>query len=125
MKLLKYSPIASSDSDSQSENRILQLVQLARALTSEIESLRTEVSAVQRRPKQIDFDKDGIDFYQEIERYEIDLIESALDLCDGNQSQAAKLLQIKPTTLHAKIKHYGLNPVRSIRLQPTNVQAQS
>ena len=120
MKVLKYSPIASSDSDSQF--RIQQLVQLAKALTSEIESLRTELSTVQRRPKQIDFDKDGIDFYQEIELYEIDLIESALHLCNGNQSQAAKLLQMKPTTLHTKIKHYGLNPVRSIPLQRANVQ---
>jgi DNA-binding NtrC family response regulator len=123
VKLLKYSPIASNDSDSQSENRIQQLIQLARALTSEIESLRTELSTVQ--PKQIDFAKDGINFYQEIERYEIDLIESALHLCDGNQAQAARLLQIKPTTLNAKIKHYGLNPVRSIRLQRTDVQVPS
>jgi DNA-binding NtrC family response regulator len=125
VKLLKYSPIASSDSDSQSENRIQQLVQLARALTSEIESLRTELSSVQRQPGQIDLDKDGIDFYQEIERYEIDLIEGALDLCDGNQARAAKLLQMKSTTLNAKIKHYGLNPVRSITMQRANAQVPS
>ena len=120
MKLLKYSP--SSDSDSQSENRIQQLVTLAKALTSEIESLRTELSTVQRPPKQIDFAKDGIDFYQEIERYEIDLIESALTLCDGNQARAARLLQIKATTLNAKIKHYGLTPVRSMTLQRADIQ---
>ena len=122
MKLLKYSPIASSDGDSQSENRIQQLVQLARALTSEIESLRIELSTAQPRPKQIDLDEDGIDFYQEIERFEIDLIESALNVCDGNQARAARLLQMKATTLNAKIKHYGLNPVRSLPLQSANVQ---
>ncbi len=125
MKLLKYSPIADTDIDSQSENRIQQLVQLARALTTEIESLRNELSTVPRGPKQIDVDKDGIDFYQEIERYEIDLIENALHQCDGNQSQAARLLRIKPTTLNAKIKHYGLHPVRSITLQRAGVQAPS
>lgn len=122
MQLLQYSPIASNDSDSQPETRIQQLVQLARALTSEIESLRTELATIQPRPKQINLGKDGIDFYQEIERYEIDLIESALNLCDGNQSRAARLLSMKLTTLNAKIKHYGLNPMRSIRLQRADIQ---
>ncbi|HEX5886105.1 MAG TPA: helix-turn-helix domain-containing protein [Pyrinomonadaceae bacterium] len=125
MKLLKYSPTASSDTDSQPENRIQQLVQLARALTTEVESLRTEVATVPQSPKQIDLDNDGIDFYQEIERYEIDLIESALNVCDGNQSRAARLLRMKATTLNAKIKHYGLHPARSITLQRTNVQVPS
>jgi DNA-binding NtrC family response regulator len=90
-----------------------QLVILAKALVTEIESLKAELS---EDDKEIDNDE-GIDFYDEVERYEIELIRSALNHCGGNQAQAAKLLNLKSTTLHAKMKHYGLNPVRSLMLQ--------
>ena len=114
MKLLKYTAI--EDSSTGSENRVQQLTQLARALASEIETLQREFSYDRIRDRQIDFDNDGIDFYDEIERYEIELIESALAKCGGNQSRAARLLRLKSTTLHAKMKHYGLNPARSIAM---------
>jgi len=87
---------------------------LAKALADEIETLKAELTTNQ---KQINFESNGIDFYDEVERYEIALIRSALNECDGNQSQAAKLLHLKSTTLNAKMKHYGLNPMRSIMLQ--------
>jgi sigma-54 specific flagellar transcriptional regulator A len=88
---------------------------LAQALAREIETLKAELSNDQNN-KQIDFNE-GIDFYDEIERYEIELIRSALNQCGGNQTQAAKLLHLKSTTLNAKMKHYGLNSVRSIMFQ--------
>jgi len=90
-----------------------QLVLLAKALAREIETLKAELSNNQNN-EPID---DGIDFYDEVERYEIELIRSALNHCGGNQTQAAKLLHLKSTTLHAKMKHYGLNAVRSLMLQ--------
>lgn len=90
-----------------------QLVLLAKALATEIETLKAELSNNQNN-EPID---DGIDFYDEVERYEIELIRSALNHCGGNQTQAAKLLNLKSTTLHAKMKHYGLNAVRSLMLQ--------
>lgn len=90
-----------------------QLVRLAKALATEIETLKAELSKEQNN-QQI---KEGIDFYDEVERYEIELIRNALNQCDGNQTQAAKLLHLKSTTLNAKMKHYGLNPARSIVLQ--------
>ena len=91
-----------------------QLVMLAKALATEIETLKAELNK-----DEIDeqIDKEGIDFYDEIERFEIELIRSALNHCGGNQSQAAKLLHLKSTTLNAKMKHYGLNPARSIMVQ--------
>ena len=95
-----------------------QLVVLAQALAREIETLKAELS--NDDINRIDFRNDCIDFYHEVERYEIELISSALNRCDGNQSQAARLLHLKSTTLHAKMKHYGLNPVRSIALQQQN-----
>lgn len=92
-----------------------QLVMLAQALAREIETLKAELSNDQNNYR-INFDE-GIDFYDEIERYEIELIRSALSQCGGNQTQAAKLLHLKSTTLNAKMKHYGLNSVRSIMFQ--------
>ena len=56
----------------------------------------------------------GIDFYKEVERYEIDLIKRALRQSGGSQRQAARLLGMNPTTLNAKIKHYGIYTVELI-----------
>lgn len=119
MKLLKYPPVSSGKTESALEQRVEQLVMLAKALTNEIETLQLQIGTdrIPSVPKQAELDE-GLDFYQEIERYEIDLIKSALQQCHGNQSQAAKLLHLKSTTLNAKIKHYGLNSVRSIVQHP-------
>ena len=98
------------------ERSIDQLVLLAKALTSEVETLKSELTS-DHDNGQVDFSNGGIDFYDEVERYEIGLIKSALSRCGGNQAQAARLLHLKSTTLNAKMKHYGLNPVRSLTLQ--------
>src|SRR5678815_2121655 len=91
--------------------KIDQHVTMANALANEIGTLKAEL---QNNNRSVD---GRIDFYDEVERYEIELIRTALNQCGGNQSQAAKLLHLKSTTLHAKMKHYGLNPVRSLMLQ--------
>lgn len=49
-----------------------------------------------------------IDFYEEVRRFEIELIQSALRRTNGVQTEAAALLGLKPSTLHAKIKLYQL-----------------
>lgn len=49
------------------------------------------------------------DFYNEVERYEIKLIKSALRITGGSQIKAAKLLKLKATTLNAKIKNFKLS----------------
>ena len=51
----------------------------------------------------------GIDFYDEVTRFEIDLIERALVRTGGHQRQAARLLNLKVTTLNSKIKHYNIH----------------
>ena len=116
MRLLKYANDANTHNASELEQRVQQLTLLARALANEIESLQVELSADDSR-EQIQLDDEGIDFYNEVERYEIELIKSALNHCGGNQTQAARLLRMKSTTLNAKMKHYGLNPVRALTLQ--------
>ena len=117
MKVLKYINDAPAESTSELEQRVQQLTLLAKALASEIEILQAELATDRNRDKPVVLDNDGIDFYHEVERYEIELIKSALNRCGGNQTQAARLLHMKSTTLNAKMKHYGLNPVRTITLQ--------
>lgn len=47
-------------------------------------------------------------FYESVKAYEIFLIRRALLKAYGNQSQAARLLRLKPTTLHSKMKAYNI-----------------
>lgn len=51
----------------------------------------------------------GLDFYSEVSRFEVDLIKRALLQTAGHQGRAAKLLNLKVTTLNSKIKHYNLS----------------
>jgi PAS domain S-box-containing protein len=53
----------------------------------------------------------GIDFYEEVRRYEDALIKRALKLTGGNQKRAASLLGIRPTTLHTILKRHKIEPV--------------
>ncbi len=50
----------------------------------------------------------GVNFYDEVKRFEIDLIRRALDQTGGHQSRAARLLGLNATTLNSKIKTYNL-----------------
>jgi len=50
----------------------------------------------------------GISFYEEVSRFEINLIRRALELTGGHQSRAAKLLGMNNTTLNSKIKAYNI-----------------
>lgn len=52
---------------------------------------------------------DQFDFYNEVERFEIKLIKSALRITGGSQIKAAKLLKLNATTLNAKIKNFKLS----------------
>jgi DNA-binding NtrC family response regulator len=50
----------------------------------------------------------GLDFYDEVRRFEIALIRKALIVMNGHQGKAAQLLNINATTLNTKIKNYHL-----------------
>jgi transcriptional regulator with GAF, ATPase, and Fis domain len=52
---------------------------------------------------------DDFDFYDEVSRFEIELIKRALLQTGGHQMRAAKLLNLKVTTLNSKIKHYKIS----------------
>ena len=92
-------PDESSES-STSRNSITTLRELVLRLLCEVQSIN-EVS-----PLTID---NGFDFYDEVSRFEIDLIKRALLQTGGHQVRAAKLLNLKVTTLNSKIKHYNIS----------------
>jgi DNA-binding NtrC family response regulator len=50
----------------------------------------------------------GISFYDEVSKFEINLIKQALEITGGNQSRAARLLGMNTTTLNSKIKSYNI-----------------
>jgi DNA-binding NtrC family response regulator len=50
----------------------------------------------------------GVNFYEEVKRFEIDLILRALEQTGGHQSRAARLLGLNATTLNSKIKSYSI-----------------
>ncbi|HKZ79646.1 MAG TPA: helix-turn-helix domain-containing protein [Pyrinomonadaceae bacterium] len=90
-------------------DRVQRLVDLAVMLLREAETLARDKAFTEDSANTQSFDiNQGIDFYLEVERFETRLIKLALDHTGGNQSRAAKLLGIKPTTLNSKIKLYAI-----------------
>jgi transcriptional regulator with PAS, ATPase and Fis domain len=50
----------------------------------------------------------GMNFDEEVNRFERNILEQALSACGGNKARTAELLQMKRTTLLAKLKSLGL-----------------
>lgn len=99
------------------ESAIERAVIVARSDDITLECLREEI--VNPEPKstersgqdQTAADMDisrGISFYDEVSRFEIELIRKALEFTGGHQSRAAKLLGMNNTTLNSKIKVYNI-----------------
>src|ERR687892_2007498 len=91
----------------QVRDRVERLVGLAATLLDEAETLSQDRAFTEEsnRLKTLNLSQ-GIDFYEEVKRFETGLIKLALERTGGNQAKAARLLQIKPTTLNSKIKLY-------------------
>jgi DNA-binding NtrC family response regulator len=82
---------------------------LTNALLREVETLaRDQAFSGEGSRLQTLLASGGIDLFQEIKQFEINLIKLALDQTRGHQAQAARLLHINPTTLNSKIKMYGI-----------------
>jgi DNA-binding NtrC family response regulator len=91
-----------------SRARLRSLERLAAELQHELESLSS--------PQKPDVSQ-GIDFYEEISCFEIALIKRALVLAEGHQIKAARLLNLNPTTLNAKLRRYRIRTAHPT--QPT------
>ncbi|HZH91969.1 MAG TPA: helix-turn-helix domain-containing protein [Pyrinomonadaceae bacterium] len=79
--------------------RIELLQKAALSLLKEVQTISTlEAADIVR----------GIKFYDEVERFECELISRALELTGGHQVRAARLLGLKVTTLNSKVKRYRI-----------------
>ena len=97
------SPDVSSQENEETpatRNNINTLRELVLRLLCEVQSIN-EVNTLSI--------ENGFDFYDEVSRFEIDLIKRALLQTGGHQVHAAKLLNLKVTTLNSKIKHYHIS----------------
>jgi DNA-binding NtrC family response regulator len=81
--------------------KLKTLKELTLALLQEVESLKGS-ETYEGRPT--------VDFADEVRRFETDLIRWALLHTGGHQRRAARMLNLKVTTLNAKIKRYGIRP---------------
>ena len=90
-------------------NRVQRLAELAHTLLKEAETLASDKAFTEESNKLRTLNvAEGINFYDEVVQFEINLIKLALDRTGRNQAAAARLLHIKPTTLNFKIKLYGI-----------------
>jgi len=80
------------------EHRLQALRDVALSLLTEVESLGNEMPVQEGNLK----------LHEEVQQFETDLIRIALDRTNGSQTQAARLLGVKLTTLNTKIKRYGI-----------------
>jgi two-component system response regulator PilR (NtrC family) len=85
--------------DATVDVRLNTLRETVLELLDEVESLAIS------RPVDI---KRGARFSDEVRQFEVSLIRTALGRTSGSQTRAARLLGLKPTTLNAKIKRYGI-----------------
>ena len=77
-----------------------------RSIASEVDNL---LAAIQRLENITEQHAHGsVDLERELSRIEVSLIQMALSKTHGHQRKAAAFLQIKPTTLNAKIKKYAI-----------------
>jgi len=90
-------------------NSVQRLIDLTTSLLREAQTLACDKALADesQRLQSLDFSK-GIDFFCEVKEFETSLIKLALARTGGHQAQAARLLNIKPTTLNSKIKLYGI-----------------
>jgi DNA-binding NtrC family response regulator len=90
---------ANNSAPEPQRNSVMALKVLASKLMREVESLN-EVHSLDIHS--------GIDFYDEVTEFEIGLIRRALTHTRGHQGRAARLLNLKVTTLNSKIKQYKI-----------------
>ena len=87
--------------DDAFESRLTSLRDVAMELLNVVDCLRSTTT---------DNGNHKVKLYDEVRKFEADLIRAALVRTGGNQSRAARLLGVKHTTLNAKIKRYGISP---------------
>lgn len=90
-------------------SRVRRMVDLASSLMREAQVLARDKAFADESAslQSLDF-VNGIDFYNEVQRFETAMIKLALEQANGNQARAARLLGLRATTLNSKIKVYNI-----------------
>ena len=86
------------------DSSISLIKSLASTLLAEIDSLSDN--------NDFSNEKGSFDLNEKVREFEAKLIRAALLKTQGNQRRAAFLLGVKVTTLHNKIKTYGISAVK-------------
>ena len=97
---------SASEGEPASTTRIDGLKQLTLQLFREVQSI-ADVESLNVET--------GVDYYEEVRRFEVDLIMRALMQTAGHQRRAARLLNLKVTTLNSKIKLFNIKVDDSVR----------
>lgn len=85
-------------------------ISLIKALAA---TLLTEIDSLSENDK-ILLENGSFDLNEKVREFEIKLIRTALLKTRGNQRRAASLLGVKNTTLHNKIKTYGIDCLKLV-----------
>ena len=94
----KSSPASILRREMTIDNRLNALREVALTLLDAVDSLLSSHPSRDRRLR----------LHDEVQRFETELIRTALEKTGGNQARAARLLGVKHTTLNAKIKRYQI-----------------
>jgi DNA-binding protein Fis len=107
LSLSKRVNLRLAQADEGGDSRVRRMVDLAATLMREAQILSRDRAFADESAKlqSVDLAK-GIDFYNEVQRFETALIKLALEQAEGNQARAARLLGLRATTLNSKIKQY-------------------
>ncbi len=89
--------------------RLEKIKELAGYLLDEAESLDHENALAEASATVTSLEMEsGLNFFEEVKRFETRLIGRALELTGGNQAHAARMLGLGTTTLNYKIKQYQI-----------------
>jgi DNA-binding NtrC family response regulator len=109
--------------ESISKGRLRSIGPRKGAPAERLEKIRSMASALLEEAESLDHDnalaessaavdnlnvRSGVNFFDEVRRFEMRLIARALELTGGNQARAARMLGLGTTTLNYKIKSYEM-----------------
>ena len=90
-------------------SRLEKIKSMASALLREAETLDHENALAEASAAVENLNgRSGVNFFDEVRRFEMQLISRALELNNGNQARAARMLGLGTTTLNYKIKSYEM-----------------
>ncbi len=85
-------------------NNLSLIKALATTLITEIELLKID--------EEVSIEEENFSLSDKVKEFEIKIIKLALLKTGGNQTHAAKLVGVKNSTLHNKIKTYKIEPFK-------------